>query len=83
MARFQRLSSVCNGGHLWNLNYLTSVQDMEKALHGESKAILVVGRYQRSCRSLLTKLKRSKTWTAKCVGPWSVSSELWYIRRRY
>jgi hypothetical protein len=81
--RRQKLSSVCNGGHIHTLNDL-SPEMLKKALGDETKAILIVGNIQHRARhTLLDRRKelRALGLTAKRLCVWSNTAELFIVRK--
>lgn len=59
MARMQRFSNVCDGGHILDLDNLTP-ESLRAALGVNRKAVLVVGNDQRKALDVLKGLARKK-----------------------
>lgn len=77
----QKLSNVCNGGHIHTLDHLDA-EGLKKAMGKETKAILIVGNDQRSARALLAnkEILKGCGLKAKRLCAWSNSADLWMVR---
>lgn len=81
MARFQRLSSVCNGGHIHDLYTIQTIDDLKKAMRNETKAILIVGGDQANVLRVLESIRGKRSGLrAKLVGKWSPRADLWFVK---